>query len=185
MIQWRRVVLVTASVVGAATGTDCYAQRNFVDFTVISVWNAAPFLSCTSTAVTPPRYIAIQSLKDWVADCKPKNTNALSELQNPKTRPVEHSFGPTDIDFNRYTLLIADVGMRGNVENILVFTQIFDARDVIVVNVMEVEAGNACISIATVNPDLRAYALIPKTDKPVRFNVSHAVEDCSKRKSGV
>jgi hypothetical protein len=48
----------------------------------------------------------------------------------------------------------------------------------IFVDVLEVTPGKNCVSMATVNPDLHAHALIPRMDKTIHFSISKAVRDC-------
>jgi hypothetical protein len=156
-----------------------------IDFKIISLERTPPFASCGASAPATPQYVAIRSLKEWADRC---------ELLNPQpaTGPVDAKADPSKaqqrqapvpaVDFDHYTLLIADAGGRPNAENFLVFTGVRDLGNSIVADVIEVSAGQDCVSLATVNPDLHAYALIPRTDKTIHFSISKAVRDCSTRK---
>jgi hypothetical protein len=158
-----------------------YAQD--VEFKTITLWHASVYSSCRHRPAGS-QYVAIRSWKEWVDYCNSSNPQSAGA---PKSKPD----GPTDplgqegqsvFDFNHYTLLVADEGGRPNVENFLVFTAVGARANEIFVQVLEVIPGQNCVSMATVNPDLHAHALIPRTEKTIHFSISKAVRDCGSLK---
>jgi hypothetical protein len=150
-----------------------------VEFKTISLWHAPVYASCRHRSAGP-QYLAIRTWKEWVDYCNSSNPQSSGV---PKPQPD----GPTDplgqegqsvFDFVHYTLLVADEGARPNAENFLVFTAVRERGNDIFVQVLEVTPGHNCVSMATVNPDLHAHALIPRTDKTIDFSISKAVRDC-------
>src|SRR5665213_1215002 len=156
-----------------------------IDFKIVSLERTRPFASCGGSAPATPRYVAIRSLKEWADRCDLLNpqpgTGPLDAKPDPSKAQPRQAPVPA-VDFDHYTLLIADAGGRPNVEKILVFTGVRNLGNSIIADVIEVSAGHDCVSLATVNPDLHAYALSPRTDKPIHFSISKAVRDCSTRK---
>jgi len=150
-----------------------------VEFKNISLSRAPVYSSCRHRP-PGPQYLAIRSWKEWVDYCNssnPQSTGALKAKPDGPTDPLGKE-GQSVFDFDHYTLLVADEGGRANVEPFLVFTGVRDRANEIFVDVLEVTPGKDCVSMATVNPDLHAHALIPRTDKPIHFSISKAVRDC-------
>jgi hypothetical protein len=150
-----------------------------VEFKTISLWRAPVYSSCRHRPAGP-QYLAIRSWKEWVDYCNSSShQSAVKSEANPggPTDPLGKE-GQSVLDFDHYTLLVADEGARANVEPFLVFTGVREEANDLFVNVLEVTPGNGCVSMATVNPDLHAHALIPRTDKTIHFSVSNAVRDC-------
>jgi hypothetical protein len=151
-----------------------------IEFKTISVWRAPVYSSCRHRPAGP-HYLAIRSWKEWVDYCNSSNrqsTGALKEKPDGPTDPLGKE-GQSVFDFEHSTLLVADEGARANVEPFLVFTGVREEANEIFVNVLEVTPGKNCVSMATVNPDLHAHALIPRTDKTIHFSISNAVRDCA------
>jgi hypothetical protein len=106
-----------------------------------------------------------------------QSAGALITKPDGSTDPLGKE-GRSFFDFDHYTLLVADEGGRANAEAFLVFTGVRERANEIFVDVLEVTPGKDCVSMATVNPDLHAHALIPRTDKTIHFSISKAVRDC-------
>lgn len=62
------------------------------------------------------------------------------------------------------------------------FNEALDTGPSITVYVVERTPGN-CPRLTEIMPSLRAYALIPRTSKPIRFVVSTAATDCGALKT--
>jgi hypothetical protein len=150
-----------------------------VEFKTISLWHASVYSSCRHRPAGP-QYLAIRSWKEWVDYCNssnPQSAGALKSKPDGPTDPLGQE-GQSVFDFSHYTLLVADEGGRPNIENFLVFTAVGERANEIFVQVLEVIPGQNCVSMATVNPDLHAHALIPRTEKTIHFSISKAVRDC-------
>ena len=150
-----------------------------VEFKTISLWRASVYSSCRHRPAGP-QYLAIRSWKQWVDYCNSSNPQSAGALKAKPDGPIDPlgKEGQSVFDFDHYTLLVADEGGRANVEPFLVFTGVREWANEIFVNVLEVTPGKDCVSMATVNPDLHAHALIPRTDKTIHFSISKAVRDC-------
>ncbi len=101
------------------TGRTAFAARESIDFTVIAPMpQNYPILaaSCAQVALEMPKYVAIRSINDfneWVPDCNPANPKITGGKANANQSPKGSKGTPTpDIDFDRYTLLVADAGSK-------------------------------------------------------------------------
>ena len=150
-----------------------------VEFKTISLRHAEVYSSCRHRPAGP-QHLAIRSWKEWVHYCNSSNPQSAGSPKSKPDGPIDPlgKEGQSVFDFDHYTLLIADEGGRANAELFLVFTAARERANEIFVDVLEVTPGKDCVSMNTVNPDLHAHALIPRTDKTIHFWVSKAVRDC-------
>jgi hypothetical protein len=123
-----------------------------------------PAFSCRSEPATS--YVAIRSLEQWSKYCDPRNPSLAASQKA--------------IDFDHYTLLVAHAGARPNLSYMLLFSAVYEQANDVSVTVLEVTPGNCPRLESLMN--LRAYALIPKTSKPVQFEISQATHDCDTQK---
>ena len=182
-IQWNlhsRVGKIRLALVAALLGPMAALGQD-IDIKTINLWREPVYSYCRHRPAAP-QYLVIRSWKEWVDYCNsssdPASAAALKSKPEGPKGPLGKS-GQSIIDFDHYTLLVADEGEQGNSEPFLVFTSARERVREIFVDVLEVTAGHNCVSLATVNPDLHAYALIPRTDKTIHFLFSKAVRDCS------
>jgi hypothetical protein len=150
-----------------------------VEFKTISLRHVGVYSSCRHRPAGP-QYLAIRSWKEWVDYCNSSNLQSAGSLKSKPDGPTDPlgKEGQSVFDFDHYTLLVADEGGRANAEPFLVFTAGRERANEIFVDVLEVTPGKDCVSMNTVNPDLHALVLIPRTDKTIHFWVSKAVLDC-------
>jgi hypothetical protein len=86
------------------------------------------------------------------------------------------------VDFSRYTLLVADAGTELTSGYSLVFTSVIerpkppDGSLVLTVSVLSLRRNKCPVYPSITHPI--AFALIPRTDKPIEFLVYEATEDC-------
>jgi len=115
-----------------------------------------------------PVYATIHSQQEWTA--------LLATL---KSDSLTHPSGSLpDIDFDRFTLLIANSGTRGNSGYSLAFNSTRKVNGAIIVSVLDVSPGNCPTAQEITYP--RIAALIPRTNDSVRFVVANVVRDCTK-----
>ncbi len=105
---------------------------------------------------------AIRSSQEWDAW-----VNSLTEVVEPL---------PT-VDFDRFTLLISSAGYRAHGPVIVTFDSVTDAGNVIKVHVSVTSPATCPKDVETGH--YAAMALIPKTDKPVQFDVSSRDTNCT------
>jgi hypothetical protein len=141
--------------------TAAHAQVGPVDFQVLHL-----------------RPLQNRSEERFVAIHTPKDFSALRGDSNPNTKPT--------IDFDHYTLLIANLGQRPNsgyqvlIESIRIFP---DSRPnspkdkVTFVNVLEIGSGN-CPTAQEISYPV-AFALIPKDSNEIRFSKTKADRNCN------
>lgn len=83
------------------------------------------------------------------------------------------------IDFERYTALVASAGYKEHGPVVVTFDSITDAGNVIRVHV-SVASPVSCPA-QPVSGHYAAMALIPRTDKPIQFDVSNRDTSCPYR----
>jgi hypothetical protein len=85
----------------------------------------------------------------------------------------------SSIAFDRFTLLIAGLGVRPNLGYSVVISSVRETGDTTNVQVLEITPGNCPTAEAISYP--QTLALIPKTKKQVRFSVSKVTRDCNQQ----
>ncbi len=82
------------------------------------------------------------------------------------------------IDFDRYTLLVANAGYKANGPVVVTFDSITDVGNEIRVHV-SVASPTTCPQVPEAG-HFAALALSPRTDKPIQFDVSNRDAGCSR-----
>ncbi len=120
-------------------------------------------LSLPASLGLPDRHanFVLRSLQDW---------NAWLDKLSVVADPL-----PT-VDFERYTLLVASAGYRAHGPVVVTFDSIIDMGNVVQVHV-SVTSPPACPQVPEAG-HYAAMALIPRTDKPVEFDVSSTDREC-------
>ena len=129
-----------------------------------------------------PAYFAIRSVKDW------RDWQAGRLLQSEAVQPAGSADIapdlpplPDDIDLSRETLIVAISGVKAS-SGYGVLIQSVTESDEIRVSLLETTPGTQCPRMTELTyPE--TFALIPKTSKPVRFDVTTAAIDCPSRRS--
>jgi hypothetical protein len=103
----------------------------------------------------------IRSAAEWYAW-----TDSLTAVEEPL---------PT-IDFERYTSLVASAGFKAHGPVVVNFDSIIDVGNVIRVHVSV--TGPASCPAQPVSGHYAVMALIPRTDKPIQFDVSSRDTGC-------
>jgi hypothetical protein len=106
----------------------------------------------------------IRSAEEWYVW-----TNRLSEIDEPL---------PT-VDFARYTALVASAGYKEHGPVVMIFDSVTDTGNVIRVHV-SVTTPASCPA-QPVSGHYAVIALIPRTDKPIQFDVSNRDTSCPYR----
>ncbi len=107
--------------------------------------------------------IVIRSVQDW---------NARASNSADATEPLPA------IDFDRYTVLVANAGYKTNGPVVVTFDSITDMGNEIRVHV-SVAGPTTCPKVPEAG-HFAALALIPRTDKPIQFDVSNRDAGCSR-----
>jgi hypothetical protein len=114
-----------------------------------------------------PSYLAIRSAEQWVA------------FSNSSSKAL--SLPP--VDFSQYTLLIASPGAKGSSGYSILFSSISertittDTGGTITVSLLNMRAVG-CPELTEITHPI-AFALIPRTLKPIKFLVFEVNQDCS------
>lgn len=160
MTTFTRLVLV--GVIGAGTIVSSLAAGP-------SVWlkiTAVPELGMLAQV---EEYRVVRSLKEW---------NALSPNARQESTRI-------DVDFTKYTLLVAALGTRPSGGYTVTIRDARDDGTVVHVSVLEVRPrGPDCAATALLTYPTTA-ALIPRTEKAVRFEIESADLDCKSFRSSV
>ena len=147
-------IFVTMSVLAAPIAA---AQEGKIEFRVLTVPANLNISDSRSNAV-------IRSKRDW-------NTWVNNLREVPEELPI--------VDFDQYTLLIANAGYKANGPYEVKFDSITDMPNEIRVHVT-VAAPAVCPS----EPEAGHYAamvIFPHTDKPVQFDVTTKNSTCPRR----
>jgi hypothetical protein len=126
-------------------------------------------------------YFAIRSqkeLEEWWS----RPDSAVMQAPDVPTGNPEHPFAPPkrpmpEIDFDRYTRLVANAGVKPSGGFEVTFTSLTDLST-LGVGVLETTPGHDC-AVGTVLTQPVALALIPHTDKPITFRIATAAVDCT------
>ena len=155
-----RLVLVGAIAAGSIVSSRAAAPNLWLKIT------AAPELGLPAQV---EEFRVVRSLKEW---------NALHPNSRQESTPI-------DVDFTKYTLLVAALGTRPSGGYTVTIRDARDDGTVVHVSVLEVRPrGPDCAATALLTYPTTA-ALIPRTDKPVRFEIESADLDCRSFRSSV
>jgi hypothetical protein len=163
-----------------------HASRVLSGLLAVSLWLPVPFSIAASNEqiidfhVLPVHrgysrrdsfYVAIRSLEEW---------NRLSSLHvdSPADALVPQP-PPAGVDFARATLLVANAGLKHSLPITVVFNSVIDAGSEIRVRVTVTGPGT-CPGFPE-EGSVSAMALIPRTDRPIQFDVSNIDRDCTHR----
>jgi hypothetical protein len=130
-----------------------------------------------------PTFIAIQSAEEWHSFWGQLNppwpmpqTPMVGRLE--RQQETERDIQPApSIDFQRFTLVAAAIGRRFTSGHRVSFVSFQKTNRIVTVRVVEHVPGRECtVTSAAMSPI--AFALIPKTDKPFKFDLSTVPVDC-------
>ncbi len=165
---------VALSMIGSAFATE---KSRLLEFRVIFP-AAVTFPFGRSPAV--PAYLAIHSSEEWITFW-----SASGRLSPPSPR-VGQPADPDahvpllDVDFEHFTLLAVE-GPKPTGGYSLSISSIRRQATGILVTVLDVSPGGVGCATTQVITYPAVFALIPKTDEPVNFQVEHAKADCNIR----
>jgi len=129
-----------------------------------------------------PAYFAIRSVKDW-RDWQAGRLLQSGAVQAAGSADIAPDLPPlpAEIDLSRETLIVAISGVKAS-SGYGVLIQSVTESDDIRVSLLETTPGTQCPRMTELTyPE--AFALIPKTSKPIRFDVTTAAIDCPSRRS--
>jgi|SRR5450631_3632521 len=114
-----------------------------------------------------------------------RSQNEWKSLQPLKSN-VSPGLGSSSpgVDFEKHTLLVVSLGTRpsGGYSANIIYAR--DDGEVIHVSVLEIRPGRTCATTSMLTHPTAA-ALIPRTDKAVRFEIESADTDCESFRSSV
>jgi hypothetical protein len=126
-----------------------------------------------------PAYLVIRSSAEWIAYWSVPGRLSMPIPIGQPSDPTAH-VPLSDVDFDRFTLLVVSTGPKGSSGYAVSISSIFreEARG-IVVSVLDVgPGGNQCAVMSIVSyPEV--FALIPKTEESIRFQIAEAKTDCN------
>jgi hypothetical protein len=153
------VVLVCAALPALAADTDFW-----LNVTPYPGWYGPAALS---RGPTEAMFRAVHSQEEWNHLWRSLETN-IAEPREDAPR----------VDFRKFTMLIAALGTRPTGGYTVSIQNARNEASEVIVSVLEVRPfGNDCIVTDSITHPI-AIALIPKTDRPVRFEVGSANFDC-------
>lgn len=162
--RWLRLVFVWAAIAMAASAASGVA---FITPTAYDGLDVAGYQNVGGK----PIYSAIRSQREW--------SEWVGRLRSNRVAPLgSTSVPPAAVDFTRYTALVIALGTRPTGGYGILVTRIWDDGAVIHAPVLEVQpTGPDCLA-ATVLTSPMVVELIPKTLKPVIFEMQVAALDC-------
>lgn len=116
--------------------------------------------------------VAINSEAEW------KEFWAQAERGDTNDESAQETHPLPKVNFKRHTLLVIALGSRSYGGFGVAFGPIRQSSSETHVTAYELTPGPRCIMAAIVTYPI-AYAVIPRTNKPVRFDTTKAVIDCS------
>jgi hypothetical protein len=168
----RHAATLVVAAASALLGPISVAADDRLDFRVIH-----PIHGRLSEA---PSYFAIRSRKELVAwwngqESRPQSPPAPAKLNAPPSPATAQSLG--DIDFDRYTLIVANAGSKPSSGFGVAITSVL-VRDTVSVSVLETVPGVNCPRLTELT-HAESFALIPNTKLPIRFFIITATVDCN------
>jgi hypothetical protein len=144
--------------------------------TIVSSLAAGPNVWLKITALPEAGFLrqveefrVVRSLKEW---------NALNLNSRQESTPI-------DVDFTKYTLLVAALGTRPSGGYTVTIRDARDDGSVVHVSVLEVRPRGPDCTVTAILTYPTTAVLIPRTDKAVRFEIESADLDCSSFRSSV
>jgi hypothetical protein len=134
------------------------------------IYIPGPHFSTYNSGSERPLLLAVNSKEEW--------QNLWREVE-PRMSRDEKQNAPhplPDMDFDRYTLLVATSGSRPTGGYVIGFEAVHDGFSMDA-DVYELRPGRECTVTTSITHPI-AMALISKTDKPVHFRVTRADIDC-------
>jgi hypothetical protein len=119
-----------------------------------------------------PTHVALNSEREWKrlwAEIEPRLPRDMNQ-----TEP--HPFPP--IDFKRHTLIAAAMGEKPTSGYSVAIRSITEMPTQMLVSVIELQPGDSCMAVTLATTRPVALALIPRTKKPVRFDVVRTESIC-------
>ena len=136
-----------------------------------------PSWSGRSLVLSTETFCAIRSQQGW---------DDLWRLAAPNPSPqADQSIPPPDADFTKTMILVAALGTRPSGGYSVIIQSAFDDGAVIHVYVLEVRpTGPDCMAVSAVTHPV-SIALIPRSDRQIRYHISAADLDCKAERSVV
>jgi hypothetical protein len=155
-------------------------MRPFAIFAVLCVWSSAgaeaqglssfevfvPHLSSPQMGIERPLQRVLSSEVEW--------QTVWSEIQ----RRTDEAIALPEVDWQRSRMLVIALGSRPSGGYAVAFGSVREFEAEIQVEVYELMPGEACIVTTGITYPI-GYALIRRTEKPVRILVSKAAVSCS------
>jgi hypothetical protein len=127
--------------------------------------------SAQSSGLASESFRTVRSQKEW--------DDLLPQLAVQPSKGDAHA---PAIDFERFTVLLAALGSRPSGGFSVVIQGAFDNGRMIEVYVLEARPGPDCTVITMFTHPI-AIALIPRSDRPVRFQIDTADVNCKATRS--
>jgi PrcB C-terminal len=118
-----------------------------------------------------PLFTAIRSRDEWRS-----LRSKLISLHQRDSTPLDLP-SASEIDFSRYTMVVAALGIRPNNGYNVVIRDVYDGISSIGVGVIELVPGRGCATGQVLTYPM-TIVLIPRSTKPVVFNANRASVDC-------
>jgi hypothetical protein len=127
-----------------------------------------------------PAFFAIRTETEWLdwwnARLSGQQPNKEPE-QSPPNEALVALRVPPKIDFDHSTLVVASLGAKMGTGHSVYIAWVTERPEAVEVGVNETNINGKCTILTAVSIPA-ALALIPKTDKPIRFRLSTVKGDC-------
>jgi hypothetical protein len=162
---------IVASKLFAADGND------FIEFRVIV---PPRFYAPQNIWPKRPAYLVIRSAAEWIAYWSAPDRLSVALSAEVSADPAAQ-VPPPEVDFDRYILLVVSTGPKPTLGYTVSISSIIrQPTGGVVVSVLDVGpgGGDQCAVMAMVSHPM-VFALIPKTQEPIRFLIHQVKRDCS------
>jgi hypothetical protein len=161
--------MATSNVVGSD-------GNGFLEFRVIG---PPKFYSPYNIFPKDPAYLVIRSSAEWIAYWSAPGRLSLPVSPGVPADPAGH-VPPPEVDFDQYTLLAVSTGPKPILGYAVTISSIIrkQARG-IVVSVLDVGPGGSQCGFLPAASYPMVFALISKTEEPIRFQISDVKTDCN------
>jgi hypothetical protein len=159
-----RLTLIFLACIGAIGEPFGAGELHWLDVTLYAGWNGPEAHNLGPTHET---FRSVRSQQEW---------QALWATLSPTT--VGPRGNAPNVDFEKYTMIVAALGERRSGGYTVQVQNALDDGTAVRVSVLEVRPGRDCTVTLEVTYPI-SIALVPRTDRPIHFQVGAADFDCS------
>lgn len=169
-------IMIATCVWSLLTSTLSAADGNsFIEFSVIVPQR---FYSPQNWFPTDPAYLVIRSNAEWIGYGSTTGRLSRAPGAGRPADPTAH-VPPPEVDFDRYTLLAISTGPKPSLGYSVSISSVVRDKAQITVTVLDVGPGGSQCAIMSMISHPMVFALIAKTQEPIRFEIHQVQTDCN------